>query len=208
MADYTRPDVWALQAQREGYPARSIYKLKEIDEKFRLLKPSALSRGLPQANILDMGAAPGSWSLYILRNTALSLTAVDISPLSRQFDQGLFDDKKRFTFIQADMTSTETKTLIKERRPFFLVLSDAAPVTTGNRLIDTTRSLVLAETALEYAANVLAKGGRFAVKVFQSGDSNKLLRRLKATFDKAVSFKPKSCRRESFETYYIGIGKK
>ncbi|MDR0784984.1 MAG: RlmE family RNA methyltransferase [Treponema sp.] len=208
MADYTRLDVWALRAQKEGYPARSVYKLKEIDEKFHLFKSTVLFGKSPRAKILDLGAAPGSWSLYTLRNTASSLTAVDISPLSRQFDKGLFDDKERFFFIQADMTAMETKTLIKERGPFALSLSDAAPATTGNRSIDTARSLVLAETALEYAAAVLAKGGCLVVKVFQSGESDELLKKIKAIFDKGVSFKPKSCRRESFETYYIGIRKK
>ncbi|MDR0644196.1 MAG: RlmE family RNA methyltransferase [Treponema sp.] len=208
MADYTKPDVWALRAQKEGYPARSVYKLKEIDEKFYLLKSSALFGKSPQVKVLDLGAAPGSWSLYILRNTALSLTAVDLSLLSRQFDKGLFDDKERFFFIQADVTDRGTKALIKERGPFALVLSDAAPMTTGNRSIDTARSLALAETALEYATDVLVRGGRFVVKVFQSGDSGELLKKIKAVFDTGVSFKPKSCRRGSFETYFIGIKKK
>jgi 23S rRNA (uridine2552-2'-O)-methyltransferase len=208
MADYKRPDVWALRAQKEGYPARSVYKLKEIVEKFHLFKPTALFGGSSPAKVLDLGAAPGSWSLYVLRSTTASLTAVDISPLSRRFDKGLFDDKERVSLIQADMTDVETKALIKERGPFALIISDAAPATTGNRSIDAIRADTLARTALEYAADVLSKGGHFIVKVFQSGDSGELLKEIKAVFDKGAGFKPKSCRPGSFETYFIGIGKK
>ncbi|MDR1466706.1 MAG: RlmE family RNA methyltransferase [Treponema sp.] len=214
MADYRKPDTWALKAQKEGYPARSIYKLKEIAEKFHLFKsfksfkPTAFGGESVREKVLDLGAAPGSWSLYVLRNTASSLTAVDIAPLSRQFDKGLFGDKERFSFIQADIADMETKALVKERGPFALVLSDAAPATTGNRSIDTVRADVLARTALEYAVDVLSKGGCFVVKVFQSGDSGELLKEIKAIFEKGVGFKPKSCRSESFETYFVGIGKK
>jgi 23S rRNA (uridine2552-2'-O)-methyltransferase len=208
MADYRKPDTWTLRARREGYPARSVYKLKEIDEKFHLFKPTALSNGTRTAKVLDLGAAPGSWSLYVLRNTASSLVAVDMVPLSRQFDRGLFGDKERFSLIQADMTDVETKVLVKERGPFTLILSDAAPATTGDRFIDSTRSDTLAETALEYATDVLAKGGHFVVKVFQGGDSDELLKKIKSAFDKGVGFKPKSCRSESVEMYFIGIKKK
>jgi 23S rRNA (uridine2552-2'-O)-methyltransferase len=209
MADYTKPDFWSQKAQKEGYPARSVYKLKEMDEKFGLLK--APGRGV--LRVLDLGAAPGSWSLYVLRKFApkkgggLSLTAVDLSPLSPKFGQGLVEGGG-FSFIQGDMTAAETRDAILERGPFSLVLSDAAPATTGNRSVDVLRSLELAETALFYAGEALEPGGALAVKVFQGGDSHELLQKIRTLFESAKSFKPQSCRRESFETYYLGLGKR
>ncbi|GHU09650.1 ribosomal RNA large subunit methyltransferase E [Spirochaetia bacterium] len=203
MSTYTKPDHWAIRAQKEGYPARSVYKLKEIDEKFGLL-----SRG--RQNILDLGAAPGSWSLYVLRrlsaqkNGARRLSAIDLAPLSRQYDQGLFD-RDNFHFLQGDMTSPEIREAIEADGPFSLILSDAAPATTGNRQIDTLRSLALAETVLDYAEQFLLPGGNLAVKVFQGGDTAALLARLRLSFKTARSFKPEACRAESFETYYLGL---
>ena len=205
MANYSKPDSWALRAQREGYPARSVYKLSELNEQFSLLHP----RGAPTRRILDLGAAPGSWSLYVLRHIgqACQLTACDLSPLSRIHDKGLFD-RDNFCFIQGDMSDETTRAAILERAPYHVVISDAAPSTMGSRSIDTLRSLALAETALSYAETALAPGGNFAVKVFQGGSTAALLKRLRETFTSAKSFKPKACRRESFETYYLGLGKK
>ncbi|MDR1099989.1 MAG: RlmE family RNA methyltransferase [Treponema sp.] len=211
MADYKKPDFWSLKAQQESYPARSVYKLKEMDEKFGLLgKP-----GPGGFRVLDLGAAPGSWSLYVLRKFAAkknsaaanSLTAVDLSPLSAQYGQGLFKGDN-FSFIQGDMTSAEIRELVLARGPFSLVLSDAAPATTGNRSVDTLRSLDLAETALSYATSALEHGGAVVIKVFQGGDTQALLKKIRALFDSGKSFKPQACRRESFETYYLGLGKK
>jgi len=246
MADYKKPDHWSLRAQKEGYPARSVYKLSEIDEKFGLIKPG---RSL---KILDLGAAPGSWSLYILRklpknpgprrpsaiataeasaapgmpaeasanapakapvNNAgapgqpAQLVSVDLSPLSREYDRGLFDDP-RFLFIQGDFTIPEIREKIISCGPYNLIVSDAAPFTTGNRSIDTLRSLELAGTALDYAVASLAPGGNAVIKIFQGSDRADLLKQLKAMFKTGRSFKPQACRSESFETYFIGLGKK
>ncbi|GHU68399.1 hypothetical protein FACS189447_10860 [Spirochaetia bacterium] len=144
MANYEKLDFWSLKAQKEGYPARSIYKLKEMDEKFGLLK-----RGM---KVLDLGAAPGSWSLYVLRKMASwgeaanagrpasALVSIDLAPLSRVYDQGLFD-RSNFFFIQGDMTFPENTESILSHAPYNLVVSDAAPATTGNRSVDTLRPL-------------------------------------------------------------------
>ena len=212
MPDYSKPDHLSLKAQKEGYPARSVYKLKEMDEKFGLLK-----KGRSPFRILDLGAAPGSWSLYILRQKLTSsrkqvspqkmLVSVDLSPLSRQYDQGLFDEPG-FFFLQGDFTKSETREAIISRGPYNLIVSDAAPATSGNRSVDTLRSLELAETALDYAEAALAIGGSFVVKVFQGGDTGNLLKRIRILFETGKSFKPKACRPESFETYYIGLEKR
>lgn len=202
MADYKKPDHWQLKARKEGYPARSVYKLQEMDEKFNLLKGG---------NLLDLGAAPGSWSLYVLRKTAkkegVRLVSADLAPLSRQYDQGLFGGEN-FHFIQGDITDPAVKESIVSMGPYSLILSDAAPATTGNRLIDSARSLELAETVFSYAENTLAENGNLVIKMFQGGDSAQLLLKMKVLFKTAKSYKPQACRGDSFETYYLGIGKK
>ena len=212
MADYKKPDYWQLKARKEGYPARSVYKLKEMDEKFGLFKkppPGAVFR------ILDLGAAPGSWSLYTLRKMSHNkgeralgafLVSADIAPLSRQYDCGLFDGDN-FFFIQGDITEPAVREAILARGLYNLIISDAAPATTGNRSIDAARSLELAEAAVSYAESALAKGGGMVIKVFQGGDTAELLKRMRVLFKSAKSFKPQACRSDSFETYYIGLGK-
>jgi 23S rRNA (uridine2552-2'-O)-methyltransferase len=214
MANYTKPDFWSLKAQKEGYPARSVYKLKEMDEKFGLLKNPGGGPGAGVFRVLDLGAAPGSWSLYVLRQFGgkkngprLSLTALDLAPLSEQYGGGFFAGDS-FSFIQGDMTTPEIRGAVLARGPFSLILSDAAPATTGSRPVDTLRSLDLAETALAYAESALEQGGTLAVKVFQGGDTQALLKKIRELFTSGKSFKPQACRSESFETYYLGLGKK
>ncbi|MDR2738216.1 MAG: RlmE family RNA methyltransferase [Treponema sp.] len=206
MANYEKPDHWSLKAQKEGYPARSVYKLKEMDEKFGLFRSRA---GSPALKVLDLGAAPGSWSLYVLRKLERRclLTAVDLSPLSRQYDKGLFEGEN-CCFIRGDITALETLDAVRARGPFNLVISDAAPATMGNRSVDTLRSLDLAEAVLGYAETALVSGGSLAVKVFQGGNTAAILKRIRELFKTGKSFKPEACRSESFETYYLGLGKK
>ncbi|MDR2102601.1 MAG: RlmE family RNA methyltransferase [Treponema sp.] len=218
MSSYGKSDFWALKAQKEGYPARSVYKLKELDEKFGLLRfrrgnknPAPPGESPPAAffKALDLGAAPGSWSLYVLRKlgSGAFLAAADLSPLSRQYDRGLFEGD-RFFFIQGDITAAETREAILARGPYHLVMSDAAPATSGDRSVDTLRSLALAEAVLEYAETGLVKEGNLVVKVFQGGETPDILKRIQKLFNAGKSFKPAACRRESFETYYVGLGKK
>ena len=209
MADYSKPDHWSIKAQKEGYPARSVYKLKEMDEKFGLIRP-----GKASFRVLDLGAAPGSWSLYILRKLSqksgaspFSLVSIDLAPLSRSCDQGLFD-RPDFVFIQGDFTQNPIRESIAAKGPYKLLVSDAAPATSGNRSLDTLRSLDLAETALDYAVNTLEQGGNLVIKVFQGGDTGSLLKTMRSLFETGKTFKPEACRKESFETYFLGLGKK
>ena len=225
MTSYSKLDHWALKAQKEGYPARSVYKLKEMDEKFALLKKSRSAKSASSGpfRVLDLGAAPGSWSLYLLRKflnkpggsqgakqynpAPFALVAVDLAPLSRACDQGLFD-KPEFIFIQGDFTDSENRGKILSLGPYNLLISDAAPATSGNRSLDTIRSLELAGTALDYARTCLSSGGNLVIKVFQGGDTGDLLKNIRGLFKTGRSFKPQSCRAESFETYFLGLGKK
>jgi 23S rRNA (uridine2552-2'-O)-methyltransferase len=212
MADYSKSDHWSQKAQKEGYPARSIYKLKEMDEKFGLIRNAR-----SPFRVLDLGAAPGSWSLYILRKLPLraggekavepTLVSIDLAPLSRQYGDGLFN-RPDFLFLQGDFTSGEIRDAVVSHAPYNLIVSDAAPSTTGNRSVDTLRSLDLAETALHYAEITLSKGGNIVIKVFQGGDTGKLLKAIRGLFETGKSFKPQACRAGSFETYYLGLGRR
>jgi len=207
MADYKKPDYWQQKARKEGYPARSVYKLKEIDEKFDIFKVCK-SGGANVPRILDIGAAPGSWSLYVLRKLAGKgfLAAADLSPLSREFDKGLFDGGN-FFFIQGDVTDEKVRETLLSKSPYNVIISDAAPSTTGNHIVDSSRSLELAETVIEYAQNALAPGGNLVLKVFQGGGVDAVLKRMRTLFTTAKSYKPEACRNESVETYFIGLGR-
>jgi 23S rRNA (uridine2552-2'-O)-methyltransferase len=222
MANYDKPDFWSLKAQKEGYPARSVYKLKEIDEKFDLLPrktaqapgraegPGALGAG-ELFRVLDLGAAPGSWSLFVLRRFVEIgrgfLAAADLSPLSRRYDRGLFDGGN-FFFVQGDITDDSVRQTLLSRGPYNLILCDAAPATTGNHSVDALRSLALAEMALEYGEKALARKGSLVLKVFQGGDTAEILTRARKLFASAKGFKPKACRSESVEIYYIGLNRR
>jgi 23S rRNA (uridine2552-2'-O)-methyltransferase len=194
--EYEKPDFWSRKAFAEGYPARSVYKLKELNEKFSLIKKDY--------RILDLGAAPGSWTLFVLELLAGTgrITAVDLSPLTKPVKAA------NLFFIQGDMASPTVKLQAAEGAPYDLVLCDAAPATTGNRVVDTGRQNLLVEHAVEYVDRVLKSGGNFAVKIFQGSDSGVLLKSLRGMFQTARAYKPEACRSGSFETYLVGIHKK
>jgi len=215
MADYKKPDYWQLKARKEGYPARSVFKLMEIDEKFLLLKKHRYNAS-SSLHALDIGAAPGSWSLYVLRKIAKEnnswlkngfIAAADLLPLSREFDKGLFDSEN-FFFVQGDVTTDEIRGVLLSKGPYSAVISDAAPNTTGNHMVDSARSLELAEVVIMYAQSALVPGGSLALKVFQGSGVDGIFKEMKTLFEIVKSFKPQACRGESVETYFIGIGKK
>ncbi|MCX7656450.1 MAG: RlmE family RNA methyltransferase [Treponemataceae bacterium] len=207
MSSYEKPDYWTLKAQKEGYPARSVYKLQEIEERFGLFKRANARNAKQPFRVLDIGAAPGSWSLYVLRRLGprASLSAVDLAPLSRHYDKGLFDGEN-FFFLQGDIMDATVRNMLLARGPYDLVISDVAPATTGNRTVDTLRSQALVEEVLQYALAGLISGGDLVVKVFQGSDTSEILKTMRQFFLNAKSFKPQACRSESFETYYIGLG--
>lgn len=193
---YEKPDFWSQKAFSEGYPARSVYKLKEIDEKFGMIKKNY--------TVLDLGAAPGSWTTFLLRKMEGSgkVVSCDLNELSKDVKG------ENLTFLQGDLNAPEIRNQIKALGPYDLVVCDAAPKTTGNRTVDTARSEQLVEMAVWYAQTMLKQGGNFAVKIFQNGDQQKILKTMREIFTQAKGFKPEACRAESFETYLIGIKKK
>ena len=196
MSSYAKPDFWALKAKKEGYPARSVYKLMEIDKKFGLIKQGA--------RILDIGAAPGSWSQWVLQRLAGRgfLAAVDLQDLA------LRASSDNFLFIRGDLYDAVVRERLLAAGPYGLVLSDAAPATTGNRLVDQGGSEAIVEAVIDYAEAALAPGGSMVAKIFQGGAEAELLRRLRGRFATAKGFKPEACRSESFETYLVATGYK
>ena len=193
---YEKPDFWSRKAFSEGYPARSVYKLQEIDQKFGMIKKNY--------KVLDLGAAPGSWTTFLLRTMEGSgkVVSCDLNPLSKSVKG------ENLVFIQGDLQQKEIFDQIKAEGPFDLVVCDAAPLTTGNRIVDTARSQGLVKMAIWYAQTMLKSGGNFAVNIFQIGDQQALLKMMREVFASAKGFKPQACRSESFETYLIGLGKK
>jgi 23S rRNA (uridine2552-2'-O)-methyltransferase len=204
MPGYERPDYWTIRAKKEGYPARSVYKLEEIVRKFGLLKGLSGGRGVPDRGpaILDVGAAPGSWSLWLLRQMkgAGRLVAVDIQ------DLGIAPDDANFSFVKGSILDEEVRASLRAAGPYDLVVSDAAPATSGNRIVDQSRSEELVEAVMGLALEVLAPGGALVVKIFQGGEEKRLLSELRAHFAQARAFKPEACRSESFETYLVATG--
>lgn len=187
-------DHYFKRAKSDKYPARSVYKLKEIDKRFKLL-----SQG---DKILDLGAAPGSWTMFAAEKAGPqgAVLAVDLNPAETGFSENV-------TFLQGDVFDPppEVAGAMAEIGPFDAVISDMAPKTTGHKSTDQARSMALAEEALALACEHLIKGGNFVVKVFQGPDDQDYLKAMRRVFEKVKPFKPKSSRRESKEMFYTGL---
>lgn len=188
-------DYYFLKAKQENYPARSVYKLKEIAKRFPVFKPGM--------RVLDLGAAPGSWSLGAaeLIGPKGSVLGADIQDTDTSFPGTV-------TFMREDVFN-RSEAFVAElaaRAPFHVVMSDMAPRTTGHRGTDQARSAALCEEALDVARRYLISGGSFIVKVFMGPDVKALQEAMRQSFAAVKSFKPKSSRSESIETFYIGLG--
>ena len=187
-----RPDHFSQRAHREGYAARSVYKLAELQKRFHLISAGD--------HVLDVGAAPGSWSQYARKIVGSQgrVTAVDLQPLPE------LENLPNVTTIEADILEKEAVARIAALGPYNLVMSDAAPKTTGNRTVDTARSAALVEQVIALCADVLLPGGAMVAKLFQGGDEQALLAMVRARFATGRLVKPKASRSESFETFLVG----
>jgi 23S rRNA (uridine2552-2'-O)-methyltransferase len=183
-------DHYSQQAKKDRFPARSVYKLEEIQKKQRLIKKGD--------KVLDLGCAPGSWLLYAAKLTGPKgrVIGVDLKPLSIQASSHI-------KIITADVFTLDIKSLGND---FNVVLSDMAPATTGHRAVDAARSYNLCETALNIAQSILLPGGSFVCKIFQGSDFNLFLDTVRAGFKELKIFKPQSSRKASKEIYVIGLG--
>ena len=191
----TYRDHFFLKAKQENYPARSVYKLKEIDKRFRIFRQGQ--------RVLDLGAAPGSWSLGAAERVGESglVIGADIQSTSTNFPRNIH-------FYQEDVFSRSEafEAVLRENGPFHVVMSDMAPRTTGHRGTDQARSAALCEEALAVALAHLIKGGSFIVKVFMGPDVKPFTEELRRHFTTVKAFKPTSSRSESMETFSISMG--
>ena len=189
-------DFFVKQAKKEGYRSRAAYKLLEIDERDRILKPGMI--------VVDLGATPGSWSQVVNQKLGgsgkiVALDILEMVPLPN------------VTFIQGDFS--EDQALIALRHCLVgqrvnLVISDMAPNMSGIAVSDQAKSMYLAELALAFAVEQLNSDGNFLVKVFQGRDFDSFLREMRKCFHTVVIRKPKASRDRSSELYLLGLGKK
>ncbi len=188
-------DHYSQRAKKERFPARSVYKLKEIQKKYGLIKKGN--------KILDLGCAPGSWLLYAadLTGNTGHVIGIDLVPVKIHVPSHV----KIYT---GDILSMDEAYFSSLGQDFNVVMSDMAPSTTGNRLVDSTRSFNLCQMALTVAQTTLKTGGSFVCKIFQGEDFKKFSDSVKAVFNKHKIFKPQSTRKVSNEIYIIGFGKK
>tara|TARA_B100001245_G_scaffold160916_1_gene121192 strand:+ start:939 stop:1604 length:666 start_codon:yes stop_codon:yes gene_type:complete len=181
-------DPYVKQAQSEGRRSRAAFKLIEIDKKFKLLKAKQI--------VLDLGAAPGSWTEVIVERTRGRVMGVDKLPMDA------IDGAELLQFDLMDQESfEELKNIINGKVD--LVLSDMASETTGHKSTDHIRTQGLAELAADYAVNFLNPGGAFCSKVFHGGAHDTLLKLLKENFTEIKHYKPPASRKESPENYVI-----
>ncbi|HEY7645879.1 MAG TPA: RlmE family RNA methyltransferase [Hyphomicrobiales bacterium] len=190
-------DPYVAAAKREGYRSRAAYKLIEIDEKYRLLRPGSI--------VVDLGAAPGGWSQVAADRTK----AADGQGLVVAMDLSEIDALPGVTFLHGDFMDDEAPAALEAalggRRPD-LVLSDMAAPATGHRQTDHLRIMGLCEAALDFAIGVLAPGGAFLCKVLQGGAASELLGTMKRNFAAVRHVKPKASRADSAELYVLATG--
>ena len=187
-----RHDRFHQKAKREGYLARSVYKLEEIDGKHAIFDGGY--------RVLDLGCAPGSWLQYARQRIGdrARLVGLDRAPLVRPPPDA--------RIVVGDVLTIDVAQLLGDLPAFDIVLSDMAPDTTGVRQVDQARSEALFERALEIAQAVLAPGGNFVGKLFQGPDFKRLTEAVRARFVTQKTAKPASSRQISIEQYVIGKG--
>jgi 23S rRNA (uridine2552-2'-O)-methyltransferase len=200
-------DTYVKLAQKEGYRARAAYKLKEIDEELKLLKPGQL--------VVDLGATPGAWSQYVRRKFAPkelggaatgelngSIIALDILEL---------DPIEGVAFIQGDFREDKVLKQLEAAvggRPVDVVVSDMSPNLSGVESSDSARIAHLVELAVDFAQNHLTPKGALVCKVFHGSGYSQLVTLFKQRFKVVKPIKPKASRDKSAETFLVGIGLK
>lgn len=197
-------DPYVKAAQKQGYRSRAAFKLLEIQEKDRILKPGQV--------VVDLGAAPGGWCQVaapivvknqVTKNQAAKsgkVFALDILPM---------EPIEGVTFIEGDFTEDavfEQLMAVLDGQVIDLVMSDLAPNTSGMRVVDQPRAMYLAELALDFARSALKPGGDFVAKVFQGEGFDAYLKLLRESFDKVVVRKPEASRPKSREVYMLAKG--
>ena len=187
-------DPYVKQAQKDGYRSRASYKLLEVQEKYKLIRPGM--------SVVDLGAAPGGWSQVTSRLIGGQgrLIASDILEM---------DSIPDVTFIRGDFTQDEVLAQILEavgNSQVDLVISDMAPNMSGTPEVDMPKAMFLCELALDLAARILKPGGNFVIKVFQGEGFDAYVKDARQKFDKVQMIKPDSSRGSSREQYMLAWG--
>jgi 23S rRNA (uridine2552-2'-O)-methyltransferase len=187
-------DHYSHQARQAGFPARSVFKLEELDLKYHLFRPGQ--------RVLDLGCAPGSWSLYAAQKVGREglVLGLDLKPPALKAEP-----LAQLSFLTVDLLATSPD-LVKSQGPFDLVMSDLAPATCGRKEIDQARSLALVRAAWAWAEVLLKSGGHFLYKIFQSPEGEDFSRNLKEKFNKIELLKPRATRSRSREIFGLGLG--
>ena len=189
-------DPYVKLAQKEGYRARAAYKLMEIDDKDRLIKPGM--------TVVDLGSTPGSWSQVAVQRLkgqgkVIALDILDMQPIAG------------VTFIQGDFREESVLRLLEEKlnkTQVDLVIADMAPNISGVKDVDQAGAAYLTELALDFSKEWLKPSGNFLVKVFIGAGFEEILQNMRQMFDKVVTRKPKASRDRSSEVYLLGLGRK
>lgn len=193
-------DPYVARAQREGYRARAAYKLIEMNEKFHFLKNGQV--------VVDLGAAPGSWTQYVVRefpkSKVFAMDLLEIKPIPGvEFYQGDFTTDAALDWLvqklnlPADTAAGGTVDV---------VLSDMAPNTVGHKKTDHLRQMVLLEYAFDFALRALKPGGTFVAKSFTGGTTGDLLKQIKEKFESVHHIKPPASRKDSVEMFIVALG--
>jgi 23S rRNA (uridine2552-2'-O)-methyltransferase len=187
-------DEYVRKAQQKGYRSRAVFKLEEIQQKDKLIRPGMV--------VVDLGAAPGGWSQYAQKivgpqGAVIALDLLPIEPLEEVvFIQGDFREQPILDELLSQI----------QGRSVDLVISDMAPNISGQSAVDQPRSIYLCELALDFAQQVLSNGGDLLIKAFQGEGFNQLEKDIKAQFDKVIVRKPKASRARSREVYILARG--
>ena len=184
-----RRDIYVRQSKVDGYRARSAYKIKEIDEKFKIFKGGM--------SVIDIGAAPGSWSQYV--------TKVVKSGMIISIDLKEMENINNTIQIKGDFTTIDTQNQIKnclKKKPD-VVISDMAVNTTGIKNIDSIQTGELCKEAMVFSKDIISQKGIFVSKIFMGGSFNEIVALGKKIFKEVKVFKPKSSRKESKESFII-----
>jgi 23S rRNA (uridine2552-2'-O)-methyltransferase len=187
-------DHYVMKAKEEGYRSRACYKLMEIDDKDKLIKPGM--------TVVDLGSAPGGWSQVAAKRVGDHglVVASDILPM---------DGIAGVTFLQGDFTEEavfDELMRVIGNRPVDLVISDMAPNMSGMSAVDQPSAMYLVELALDMARQVLKPGGNYAAKVFHGEGFDEYLKDMRSSFQKVVTRKPESSRARSREVYLVAKG--
>ncbi|MBO7042310.1 MAG: RlmE family RNA methyltransferase [Alphaproteobacteria bacterium] len=191
-------DPYVARAQKEGYRARAAYKIIEMNEKYHFFKNGQV--------VVDLGAAPGSWSQYVARefpkSKIFAMDLLEIKPINNvEFYQGDFTSDEALRWLEEKLNLTDATNGTAD-----VVMSDMAPNTVGHKKTDHLRQMVLLEYALDFALRALKKGGTFIAKSFTGGATNDLVKQIKEHFEDVHYIKPPSSRKDSVEMFIVATG--